>query len=60
MEAYDMIKYASRKEGLLLSPSSAANLVGAKKLADQIDRGVIVTTFPDSSDKYHDLYQSIF
>ena len=59
-KAYSMIKEASQKEGLLLSPSSAANLVAAVELAEQIDEGVIVTVFPDSADKYGDVIQKIF
>ena len=59
-EAYDMIKEVAKKEGLLLSPSSAANLVGAIKVANQIESGTIVTIFPDSSDKYGEVLKHIF
>jgi len=43
---------AAKEEGLLLSPSSAANLAGALKLAESIDEGVIVTILPDDYKKY--------
>ncbi len=60
LEAFDMIRQVAQKEGLLLSPSSAANLLGAIKVANEIDQGVIVTTFADSADKYSDLLNNIF
>lgn len=58
-DAYKVIKAAARLEGLLLSPSSAANLVGALKLAEEIDEGVIVTIFPDDASKYMDVLNRI-
>ncbi|MBL7941662.1 MAG: cysteine synthase family protein, partial [Flavobacteriales bacterium] len=60
LEAYEMIRDAARHEGLLLSPSSAANLVGAIKVANSIDEGVVVTVLPDNSDKYSEVVQHIF
>ena len=59
-DAYDMVKEVAQKEGLLISPSSAANLVGAIKVADTLDEGVVVTMFPDSADKYGEALQHIF
>jgi len=59
-ESYDMIKFVARKEGLLLSPSAAANLLGAVKVAMKIKKGVIVTTFADNADRYSELYKTIF
>ena len=38
-----------------MSPSSAANLAGALKLAETIDAGVIVTVLPDDARKYSSL-----
>ena len=55
--ALEVLKAAARHEGLMLSPSSAANLAGALQLAGQIDRGTIVTIFPDDSSKYGDMLQ---
>jgi cysteine synthase B len=54
-EAYRMVKRLAREEGLLVSPSSAAALVGCFTLARGIPKGeraVIVTVFPDSAAKY--------
>ena len=54
-EAYRLAKRLAREEGLLVSPSSAAALVGCFQVARSLPRGqraVIVTMFPDSGDKY--------
>ncbi len=59
-EAYETIKQASKKEGLILSPSSAANLVGAIKVANSLKSGVVVTIFPDNGDKYSEVLTQIF
>lgn len=59
-EAYEMIKTVSRNHGLLISPSSAANLVGAQKVAATIDRGTIVTVLPDSAERYGEVMDSIY
>ena len=47
-----MMVRAAKEEGLLISPSSAANLAGALKLAENIEEGVIVTVLPDDGRKY--------
>ena len=52
--AYAMIRRAAREEGLLLSPSAAANLAGAVALASELESGVVVTVFADDASKYHD------
>jgi cysteine synthase B len=57
--AYQIIKDAARLEGLLLSPSSAANLAGAIQLAEQIEEGTIVTILPDNADKYREVIKQI-
>lgn len=59
-DAYDMVKEVAQKEGLLISPSSAANLVGAIKVANTLDEGMVVTVFPDSADKYSEVLNNIF
>ncbi|HEY8734899.1 MAG TPA: pyridoxal-phosphate dependent enzyme, partial [Puia sp.] len=59
-EAYQMIIDVKEKEGLILSPSSAANLVGAIRVASKIDKGVIVTLLPDNGDKYGEVIKKIF
>jgi S-sulfo-L-cysteine synthase (O-acetyl-L-serine-dependent) len=50
-EAYKMVEMLENQEGILVGHSSAAAMVGALKLASQIDRGVIVTVFPDSCER---------
>ena len=59
-KAYDLVKEVAEKEGLLISPSAAANLLGAIQVAKEIDRGVIVTTFADNGDKYKEVNNKIF
>jgi cysteine synthase B len=59
-EAYTMIEYIARHEGYLISPSSAANLVGAKKVAGQLTHGDIVTVLPDSLERYDEVSEQIF
>jgi len=54
-DAYRMVKRLAREEGLLVSPSSAAALVGCLAAAKRIPpeaRAVVVTVFPDSATKY--------
>ncbi|HET7150396.1 MAG TPA: PLP-dependent cysteine synthase family protein [Candidatus Acidoferrum sp.] len=54
-EAYRMMKRLAREEGLLVSPSSAAALLGCFAVAAGIpkhEHAVIVTVFPDSASKY--------
>ena len=58
-DAYEIIKAAFVKEGLSLSPSSAANLAGAIAIAKQIMKGVIVTILPDNGEKYTDIIKKI-
>ena len=53
--AYRMVKRLAREEGLLVSPSSAAALLGCFQVARRIPRGehaVMVTVFADSASKY--------
>lgn len=58
-EAYEIIKRTARTEGLLLSPSSAANLAGAIRIAKKINQGVIVTVLPDNADKYPEIVNQL-
>lgn len=53
--AYAMVKRAAREEGILLSPSAGAALVGALQVAAGVpdnEQAVIVTVFADSAAKY--------
>jgi cysteine synthase B len=54
-ESYRMVKRLAREEGLLVSPSSAAALVGCLRVAKSIpasETAMIVTVFADSAAKY--------
>ena len=54
-ESYRMVKRLAREEGLLVSPSSAAALVGCLRVVRSIpanETAVIVTVFADSAAKY--------
>jgi len=54
-EAYRMVKRLAREEGLLVSPSAAAALLGCFKVAEELETGrpaVIVTVFADNASKY--------
>jgi cysteine synthase B len=59
-EPYEMVRRVAREEGLLISPSAAASLIGACQIANEIEEGVIVTTLADSADKYGEIMQQIF
>jgi len=53
--AYLLVKRLAREEGLLVSPSAAAALLGCFKVAERVPRNetaVIVTIFADSAAKY--------
>lgn len=58
--AYELIVEIANKEGMLLSPSSAANLAGALEVAKTVKEGVVVTIFPDDSEKYGDVIDQLF
>jgi len=54
-ESYRMVKRLAREEGLLVSPSAAAALVGTLAVAKKLPAGqpaVMVTVFADSAAKY--------
>lgn len=59
-EAYEMIRFIHRQEGLLISPSAAANLVGARAVAAKLDEGMVVTVLPDTLERYEEVAQQIF
>ena len=58
--SYALIKAAHQYEGLLLSPSAAANLAGAIQVAKKIDKGFVVTILPDNADKYSEVIKKLF
>ncbi|MGA2420243.1 MAG: cysteine synthase family protein [Candidatus Acidiferrum sp.] len=54
-DSYRMVKRVAREEGLLLSPSAGAALVGSLQVAANLPKdknAVIVTVFADSAAKY--------
>ncbi len=51
-EAYEMVKVLALKEGLIVGGSSGAAVAASLKLANQIDRGNIITVLPDRGDRY--------
>jgi cysteine synthase B len=54
-ESYRLVKRIAREEGLLVSPSAAAALLGCFRVAAQIQPGqkaVVVTVLADSGVKY--------
>jgi len=59
-EVFDMIRSIRVHEGLYISPSSAANLLGAHAVASQIEKGDIVTTLADTLDRYSEIKKEIF
>ena len=58
-ESYEMLQRVYEIENLLLSPSSAANIAGALKVASKIAEGTIVTILPDNADKYSEVINKL-
>jgi cysteine synthase B len=50
--AHRMVRRLAREEGLLVGISSGAALAAALQVAGQLDKGVVVTVFPDGAEKY--------
>ncbi len=59
-EAYEMIRYIREHEGYLISPSSAANLIGAKQVSKNLKSGLIVTVLADTLERYDEVSQLVF
>jgi S-sulfo-L-cysteine synthase (O-acetyl-L-serine-dependent) len=51
-DAYEMVRRLAREEGLFVGISSGAAAWAAIQLARELDRGMIVTVFPDAGYKY--------
>ena len=51
-DAHEMTRRLSREEGLFAGISSGAALVAALAVARELERGVVVTVFPDAGYKY--------
>jgi S-sulfo-L-cysteine synthase (O-acetyl-L-serine-dependent) len=58
-EALFYVRELYQKERLWVSPSSAANIAGAVRLAGSLDQGVIVTVLPDDGSKYVDIFNPL-
>ena len=58
-EAYEYLIKMAKTNGLLISPSSAANLAGALKVARELDKGVVVTVFPDHGNNYPEVLREL-
>ena len=51
-EAFEMARQIVKKEGIFCGMSSGAAMLAALKVAERIDKGVIVCIFPDRGEKY--------
>jgi cysteine synthase B len=51
-EAFELTRLLAVKEGLFVGMSSGAAVVGALKIASQMNSGVIVVILPDRGDRY--------
>ncbi|GAB7078593.1 cysteine synthase [Megalodesulfovibrio paquesii] len=51
-ESFEMCRRLAREEGLLVGMSSGAAMVGALKVAQELDEGLVVVLFPDSGERY--------
>jgi len=51
-EAFELARRLAREEGIFSGMSSGAALFAARKIAEEIETGVIVTIFPDRGEKY--------
>jgi cysteine synthase B len=51
-EAYDLVRRLARDEGVFAGPSSGAALAGCLRVARTLERGLLVTVFPDGGDRY--------
>ena len=58
-KSYKLVKEVAKTNGLLLSPSSAANLAGAIEVANELNEGVVVTVFPDHGSNYPEVLKEI-
>jgi cysteine synthase B len=51
-EAHALVRRLARDEGIFVGPSSGAALAASLRVADDVDRAVVVTIFPDGGDRY--------
>jgi cysteine synthase B len=51
-EAFEMVRRLAREEGVMAGISSGAALAATLQVARRLDKGLIVTVFPDGAEKY--------
>ena len=51
-DAFELARQLARIEGIFVGMSSGAALYAARKIAEEVESGVIVTIFPDRGEKY--------
>ena len=51
-DAYEMVKLLALKEGLIVGSSSGAAIYAAIELSNKLEKGNIITIFPDRGDRY--------
>jgi len=51
-QAFEMVRRLAREEGVMAGISSGAALAATLQVAKRLDRGVVVTIFPDGAEKY--------
>ncbi len=54
-KSYDMMDRLGREEGLMVGYSSGAAMLAALEVAKRLDKGMVVTLFPDNGDRYLDV-----
>ena len=51
-DAFDMVRRLAREEGVMAGISSGAALAATLQVARRLDKGLVVTVFPDGAEKY--------
>jgi cysteine synthase B len=51
-ESHALVRRLARREGLLVGPSAGAALAVSLRIAEEVDRAVMVMVFPDRGDRY--------
>ena len=51
-ESLELVRRLAREDGLLAGVSAGAALWGAIQVANTVERGLVVTLFPDSGSRY--------
>jgi cysteine synthase B len=51
-DAFEMVRRLAREEGVMAGISSGAALAATLQVARRLDRGIVVTVFPDGAEKY--------